>query len=203
MTAGNGTRGLQRRSLIAQLMAQLTAHGGDALLVTGLGAPTYDVAAAGERDDICYLWGVMGLAVPTGLGLALAQPDRRVLVITGDGEMMMGIGSLAVVAAEAPANLAILVLDNEAFGETGQQAGLTSGRTDIAAMARGAGINETLLVTEERDIAGLAPFLLEGNGPRLAAAKVALTEDPLTLPTTDGALIARRFRAAVLGEEKR
>ena len=129
----------------------------------------------------------MGLAVPTALGVALAQPDRRVVAITGDGEMMMGLGSLAVVGDQAPANLAILVLDNEAFGETGRQRGLTAGRTDIAAVAKGFGIAKTMTVTEQGKVGELAELLFETPGPVLAVAKIAISEDPWALPEKDGA----------------
>ena len=122
----------------------------------------------------------MGLAVPTALGVALAQPDRRVVCVTGDGEMLMGIGSLGVVGDQAPANLAILVLDNESFGETGRQRGLTSGRTDIAAVAKGFGIAKT----HDRDRAGRRSaswpsFLFKTPGPVLAVAKIAHHRGPL------------------------
>ena len=106
-------------------MAELLAHRGQALIVTGLGSPTWDCFAAGDSSDYLYSWGAMGLALPTALGVAMAQPARRVVCVTGDGEMLMGIGALGVVGDQAPDNLAILVLDNESFGETGRQRGLT------------------------------------------------------------------------------
>ncbi|MGI9411970.1 MAG: thiamine pyrophosphate-dependent enzyme, partial [Hyphomicrobiaceae bacterium] len=118
---------IQRRKFVADLLAQRDG----ALVIPGLGSPTWDSYAAGDSPEYLYSWGGMGLAVPTALGLALAQPQRRVLAMTGDGEMMMGIGSLGVVADHAPDNLGILVLDNEHFGETGKQTGLTSNQTDL------------------------------------------------------------------------
>ena len=147
------------------LMAELLARRGSSLIVTGLGSPTWDAFAAGDSPEYLYSWGGMGLAVPTALGVALAQPGRRVVCVTGDGEMLMGIGSLAVVADQAPANLGILVLDNESFGETGRQRGLTSGLTDIAAVARGFGIARTLTVTEHGAAGELAELLFETPGP--------------------------------------
>src|SRR5215831_11168755 len=108
---------LSRRGAIARILAGR----GDTLLVTGLGSPTYDCAAAGDHPLNFYLWGAMGSAVTVGLGVALAQPKRRVLVITGDGEMLMGLGALATVAVKKPDNLAIVVIDNERYGETGMQ----------------------------------------------------------------------------------
>jgi len=139
----------------------------------------------------------MGLAVPTALGVALAQPDRRVLALTGDGEMMMGIGSLGVVASQAPKNLAILVLDNESFGETGRQTGLTAGCADLCAIAEGFGIVETMTVTEQGATGVLATFLFKRPGPVFAVAKIALSEDPWSLPVKDGTAIARRFRISL------
>jgi phosphonopyruvate decarboxylase len=182
-------------------MAALLAQRGNALIATGLGSPTWDCFAAGDSPEYLYSWGGMGLAVPTALGVALAQPARRVVCVTGDGEMLMGIGSLGVVADQAPANLAILVLDNERFGETGRQRGLTSGRADITAIAQGFGITRTMTVTEQSAVGELAEFLFKAPGPALAVAKIAITEDPWALPEKDGAAIAHRFRAA-LGVDK-
>ena len=186
-----------RRSFVAELLA----HRGNALIVPGLGSPNWDIFAAGDSPEFLYSWGGMGLAVPTALGVALAQPKRRVLAITGDGEVMMGIGSLAVVGDQAPANLAILVLDNETFAETGRQRGLTAGRTDLAQVAKGFGIAKTMTVTEQGRAGELAEFLFKAPGPVLAVAKIAITEDPWALPEKDGAAIAHRFRVA-LGLEK-
>ena len=179
------------------LMAELLARRGSSLIVTGLGSPTWDAFAAGDSPAYLYSWGGMGLAVPTALGVALAQPGRRVVCVTGDGEMLMGIGALAVVADQGPANLGILVLDNESFGETGRQRGLTSGLTDIAAVARGFGIAKTLTVTEQGEAGELVELLFETPGPVLAVAKIAITDDPWALPEKDGAAIALRFRAAL------
>ena len=153
---------IARRPFVAELMGLRKG----ALVVPGLGSPCWDISAAGDSTDFLYNWGGMGLAVPTALGLALAQPNRRVLAITGDGEMMMGIGSLGVVADQAPKNLGILVLDNEHFSETGQ-------------------------------IKELANLLFERPGPTFAVAKIAITEDPWSLPEKDGAVIAHRFKAAL------
>jgi thiamine pyrophosphate-dependent acetolactate synthase large subunit-like protein len=184
---------IARRAFVAELLGQR----GTALIVTGLGSPTWDCFASGDHAEYLYSWGGMGLAVPTALGVALAQPQRRVVAITGDGEMMMGLGSLAVVGDQAPENLAILVLDNEAFGETGRQRGLTAGRTDIVAVAEGFGIAKTMTVTEQGKVGELAELLFQAPGPVLAVAKIAISEDPGALPEKDGATIAQRFRGAL------
>jgi thiamine pyrophosphate-dependent acetolactate synthase large subunit-like protein len=186
---------IRRRELVSALLARRNG----ALVVPGLGSPTWDCFASGDQPDYLYSWGGMGLCVPTALGLALAQPGRRVLALTGDGEMMMGIGSLAVAAAQAPDNLGILVLDNEHFGETGRQSGLTGAGVDLCALARGAGIGETLAVAAMDQMDALAALMFEHPGPTFATAKIALTDEPWALPEKDGAVIARRFRTAVAG----
>ena len=190
MTASNLIR---RRELVAALLARR----GGALVVPGLGSPTWDCFAAGDQPEYLYSWGGMGLCLATALGLALARPERRVFALTGDGEMLMGLGSLAVVGAQAPENLGILVLDNESFGETGRQPGLTGGRAELCAMARGAGIAATLEVTSMDQTEALAELMFQQPGPTFAVAKIALTDEPWALPEKDGAVIARRFRGAV------
>ena len=184
---------IQRRKFVSDLLAKRDG----AMVIPGLGSPTWDSFAAGDSPEYLYSWGGMGLAVPTALGLAQARPDKRVLALTGDGEMMMGIGSLGVVADNAPENLAILVLDNEHFGETGKQTGLTSSRTDLCKIAEGFGISKTMLVTEHGAVDELAELMFHTPGPVFAVAKIALSEDPWQLPEKDGAAIARRFRIAL------
>ena len=188
---------ISRRPFVAELLR----HRGNALVATGLGSATWDCFAAGDSPEYLYSWGGMGLAVPTALGLALAQPSRRIVAITGDGEIMMGLGSLAVVGDQYPKNLGVLVLDNEKFGETGRQRGLTASRTDIAAVAEKLGFRATMTVTEQSAAVELARFLFTEPGPILGVAKIAVTEDPWALPEKDGATIAHRFRTA-LGLEK-
>ena len=188
---------IKRRPFVAALLAERNG----ALVVPGLGSATWDCSASGDSPEYLYSWGGMGLAVPTALGLALAHPERRVLALTGDGEMLMGIGSLGVVAAQAPNNLAILVLDNQHFGETGRQIGLTSEATDLCKVAEGFGIAHTMTVTEQSATAALAKFLFTKTGPVFAVAKIALSEDPWSLPIKDGAVIAHRMRVA-LGHER-
>ncbi len=189
----NGRGELMRRPLVARVLASR----GEALVVSGLGAPTYDVAAAGESPKTFHFWGAMGLVAMTGLGLALARPRDRVLVVTGDGDMMMGIGSLATISRAAPQNLAILVLDNERFGETGEQQSLTAGPADIAAMARGAGIARVADVSDEAGVEAMIDALYSAEGPVLCVAHVARGEDPKVLPEWDGRKQVVAFRAAL------
>lgn len=187
--------GLQRRQVVTHVLAQRD----DALIVAGLGAPAYDCAAAGDHPNTFYLWGAMGLAATVGLGLALAQPRRRVLVVTGDGEALMGLGGLATIAAQRPKNLAILVVDNQTFGETGHQPGLTAAGVDLAAAARGLGFARAVTVASARGLKGLPDLLFHTPGPVFAVVKVAAAADPLVLPPRDGVYLKHRFREALLG----
>ena len=185
---------LHRREVVEALLSRR----GEMLVVAGLGAPAWDITAAGDRAQNFPLWGAMGGAVPLGLGLALAQPSRRVLVITGDGEMLMGIGSLATVALQAPANLAIVVLDNESYGETGMQSTHTAGPTDLAAIASASGIPHTAVVRDADAMASALPQILTQDGPVFLNIKVRAEKLPLVLPPKDGKLLSRRFRRALL-----
>jgi thiamine pyrophosphate-dependent acetolactate synthase large subunit-like protein len=184
---------LDRRSAVAALLELLP----DALVVTGLGSPTYDVFAAGQRPSNFYLWGAMGGAVPMALGLALAQPDRSVLAITGDGEQLMGVGSLASVAAQAPANLTIVVLDNGHFGETGMQVSHTGLGSDLAAVARGFGIARTHTIETTEQLLDLAAEAAERSGTTFARVLVGLQETARALPPRDGVANKNSFRAAL------
>ncbi len=186
---------LRRRDVVKALLAER----GDALVVAGLGAPAWDVTAAGDHALSFPLWGAMGGAAMVGLGLALAQPARRVLVVTGDGEMLMALGSLATVAAQAPRNLAIVVLDNERYGETGMQATHTAWGVDLAAVAAGAGlpVAETVMETAELDAA--IAKVRTAPGPVFVTVKVRAETLPLVLPPRDGAYLKDRFRTALLG----
>jgi thiamine pyrophosphate-dependent acetolactate synthase large subunit-like protein len=187
---------IRRRQLVSRLLADRA----DMLVVSGLGSPTYDCAAAGDHPLNFYLWGAMGSAVTVGLGLALAQPKRRVLVVTGDGEMLMGLGALATVAVKKADNLAIAVLDNEHYGETGMQRTHTGFGVDLAGMARMAGFRTTATIARasERD-AGVSK-LRAAPGPVMVVFKVSAARDPLVLPSWDGALLKNRFRQALLGQ---
>ena len=171
---------------------------GSMLVVAGLGAPAWDITAVGDCAENMPLWGGMGGAAMLGLGLALAQPSRKVLVITGDGEMLMGLGSLATIAVQAPPNLAILVQDNEHYGETGMQETHTAHGVDLIAMARGAGFRRTLLVTDQAQLPGLREAIHE-EGCLFALAKVDPSTLPLVLPPRDGAYLQARLREALLG----
>ncbi|UCH39329.1 MAG: aldehyde dehydrogenase [Gammaproteobacteria bacterium] len=184
---------LHRREVVQSLLAER----GDMLVVAGLGAPAWDVTAAGDTPLNFPLWGAMGGAVPLGLGLALAQPSRRVLVITGDGEMLMGIGSLATVALQAPGNLAIVVLDNERYGETGMQATHNAAETDLAAVAAASGIPVSGVIRNETELVAALPQIHDGKGPVFFNIKIRAETLPLVLPPKDGELLGDRFRRAL------
>jgi len=183
---------LKRRDVVAAVLKQR----GDALVVTGLGSPTYDVHAAGDRDDNYYLWGAMGGAALVGLGLALAQPQRRVLVITGDGEQLMAVGGLATIAVAKPRNLSIVVIDNQHYGETGMQASHTGKGIDLAKLAEANGFAAAETIGTMAEVETLAKTLnAAANGPRLFVVKVAADSPPRSMPARDAVFIKNRFRA--------
>jgi thiamine pyrophosphate-dependent acetolactate synthase large subunit-like protein len=182
---------LNRRAVAATLLREP----GEMLVVTGLGAPTYDAAAAGDRALNFYLWGAMGGAVMLGLGLALVQPSRRVLVLTGDGQMLMGLGALATIAAAAPANLAIAVLDNARYGETGSQRSHTGLTTDLSAVAAACGWTATATAHDMAEVEALTPRLR--REALFAVIRIAADEEPRHLPSRDGAHLADRIRRAL------
>jgi thiamine pyrophosphate-dependent acetolactate synthase large subunit-like protein len=182
---------LNRRAVVARLLHEP----GDLLVVTGLGAPSYDAAAAGERPLNFYLWGAMGGAAMVGLGIALAQPARRVLVLTGDGEMLMGMGSLATIAAADAPNLAIAVLDNARYGETGSQRSHTGLTTDLAAVAAACGWTGTATAREMAEVDALTPRLR--REALFAVIRISADEEPRHLPPRDGGYLTNRFRRAI------
>ncbi len=180
-------------------MAQILEQRGDALLITGLGSPCWDAAAAGDRDTNFYVWGGMGGAAMMGLGLAIAQPARRVLVITGDGEMLMGLGALATIAVQRPKNLSVIVMDNERYGETGMQATHTHYGVDLAGMAASAGFTLTATITRTKTLSEFIPKIYRADGPVFCSVKVDDAKLPMVLPERDGSWLKARFRKAVVG----
>ena len=186
---------LDRRELTRALLADR----GEMVCIAGLGAPAWDITAVGDHPLNLPLWGGMGGAAMIGLGLALAQPNRKVLVLTGDGEMLMGIGALATIAVKAPKNLSIVVQDNEHYGETGMQETATKHGVDLVTMAKGAGIAHTMFVTKPGDVPALKAAIHAGNGPFFAVAKIDEASKKLVLPPRDGSIIQNRMREAILG----
>lgn len=184
---------IDRREFVSRLLALVP----DALVVTGLGSASYDVFAAGDRDKNYYLWGAMGGAASLALGLALAQPDRPVVCVTGDGEQLMGIGSLGSIAAKQPRNLTVVVLDNGHFGETGMQRSHTSLGTDLVAVAKGFGIENAFGVDSVVRVGEIAERINARLGPVFVRVAIEANEPPRALPPRDGAFIKNRFRAAL------
>lgn len=184
---------LCRREVVRTLLADRQ----DLLVVTGLGSASYDVMAAGDHDGNYYLWAAMGSAITVGLGLANAQPGKSVVVITGDGELLMGFGALATVALQKPANLTVVVLDNGHFGETGMQRSHTSLGTDLVAVARGFGIKDAFSIRETDQASEVAERVKARRGVAFAQVFIRPDEPPRALPPRDGVHVKNRFRAAL------
>ena len=185
---------LDRRKVVARLLADRK----DAVVVPGLGSSNYDIAAAGDHDRNFYNWGAMGGAAMIGLGIALAQPKVPVIVITGDGEMLMGMGGLATIALSNPRNLSVIALDNGHYGETGGQKSHTSGRTDLSIIATGCGIADVRTITTMAEVETLAERINRvGEGPLFATIKIGNDELPRILPQRDAIFLKNRVRIAL------
>jgi thiamine pyrophosphate-dependent acetolactate synthase large subunit-like protein len=183
---------MDRRAAVKKL---LDARDG-ALVVTGLGSPSYDVHAVGDRDDNYYLWGAMGGAALVGLGLAQAQPQKRVMVITGDGEQLMAFGALATIAVAGPRNLDVIVLDNQHFGETGMQQSHTGRGIAFDKVAQATGFAETAELCTLDEVDELVVRLrTPAAGPRLFVLKIKAENLPRSLPPRDATHVKNRFRA--------
>ena len=184
---------LDRRAAVAALLEDRR----DLLVVTGLGSASYDVMAAGDHDSNYYLWAAMGSAAMTGLGLATARPDRPVCVVTGDGEMLMGFGSLATIALKAPKNLTICVLDNGHFGETGMQVSHAGRGISLDAVAKTCGFSWTGEIDTMAGVEDLRTRIHARDGLKLATVKIRAENPPRVLPPRDGVYVKNRFRSAL------
>lgn len=189
MTTGS----LDRRAVAVELLQDRR----DLLVVTGLGSASYDLMAAGDHDHNYYLWAAMGSAATVGFGLAMAQTTRPVLVLTGDGEMLMGLGALATIGQKLPANLTIAVLDNGHYGETGMQMSHTGRGLELTRVAAGCNIPWTGIVQDMAGVAALRTRLHAKAGTAFATIKVGADELPRVLPPRDGVFVKNRFRAAL------
>jgi thiamine pyrophosphate-dependent acetolactate synthase large subunit-like protein len=182
---------LDRREVVKALLANRK----DAIAIGGLGASTNDITAAGDHARNFYLWGGMGGAAMMGLGLALAQPKLPVVVITGDGEMLMGMGSLATIGLQKPANLSIIVLDNECYGETGGQTSHTASVADLVGVAKACGIPDSRAISTMAEVETFAKAMQDiSSGPRFANVKIDSANLDRVLPTRDGTFILTRLR---------
>jgi thiamine pyrophosphate-dependent acetolactate synthase large subunit-like protein len=184
---------LQRRQVVGALLEDR----GDAAVVTGLGSPTYDVAAVSPSERNYYLWGAMGGAAMTGLGLSLAQPDLHVIVFTGDGEALMGMGALGTIGVMRPANLSIVVLDNEHYGETGMQQSHLGMGVDLSAVAAACGIRRASQVTSEAELQVAIAGFHRADDTQFLQIKVDPEMPPRVMPTRDGVDNKNRFRRAI------
>ena len=181
---------LNRREAVKTLLAER----GNLLVVSGLGSSSYDVFDVGENLANFYLWGAMGGAAMVGLGLALAQPKRPVAVVTGDGEQLMGLGSLLTVAAKKPANLSIIVLDNGHFGETGMQKSHSGLGARLEVIAGGAGFTSITEIGDLESVATLRRKLQNFDGPHFARIHIGSAHVERALPPRDGVFLKNRFR---------
>ncbi|BAP45161.1 thiamine pyrophosphate-dependent enzyme [Pseudomonas sp. 21LCFQ02] len=184
---------LCRREVVRTLLADRQ----DVLVVTGLGSASYDVMAAGDHDGNYYLWAAMGSAITVGLGLANAQPDKSVVVITGDGELLMGFGALATVSLQQPRNLTIVVLDNGHFGETGMQVSHAGFGIKLDQVANTCGFAWTDEIRDMDGVHSLRERFANRDGVKLATVKIKAENPPRVLPPRDGPYIKNRFRAAL------
>ncbi|MDP4022968.1 thiamine pyrophosphate-dependent enzyme [Methylobacterium sp. NEAU 140] len=189
----NAGGALDRRAVVARLLADRA----DLLVVTGLGSPSYDVMAAGDHDGNYYLWAAMGSAATVGLGLAKAQPGRPVLVVTGDGEMLMGLGALATLAVQNPPNLSIAVLDNGHYGETGMQLSHAGRGLALDRVAAACGFGWTAAIDDMAGVDALRARVAARAGLSFARIGVRAENPPRVLPPRDGVHVKNRFRAAL------
>jgi thiamine pyrophosphate-dependent acetolactate synthase large subunit-like protein len=187
---------LKRRRVVETLLADR----GDLLVIGGLGAPAWDITAAGDHPNNFPMWGAMGGAAVLGLGLALAQPKRNVLVVTGDGEMLMGIGSLATIGISKAPNLSIVVLDNEAYGETGQQDTATKHGVSLSGIARACAMKDCRDINTMVEVQALRDRIHQGGGSLFAQIKIDPEKIPLVLPPRDSTFIKNRMRMSILGQ---
>lgn len=184
---------MDRRAAVAQLLAERR----DLAVVTGLGSPAYDACAAGDHPRTYYLWGAMGGAVPMGLGLALAMPETPVLVLTGDGELLMGLGALATAAAKAPANLTVAALDNRRYGETGMQPSHTANGVDLEGVAKACGFAWTATASRLEAVDAVRGKLEARAGLGFVNLLVEADDPARVLPPRDGVWLKHRVRAAL------
>tara|TARA_Y100001970_G_C14164425_1_gene820444 strand:- start:718 stop:1311 length:594 start_codon:yes stop_codon:yes gene_type:complete len=188
---------LNRRLVISELLKERE----NSLIINGLGGTCWDVASLGDNDLNFYVWGGMGNACMIGLGLALSQPDKKVIVITGDGEMLMGIGSLATIALKQPKNLSIVVFDNELYGETGNQKTHTAYCTNLSKIAIGSGIINSSIILTQEDLLSLSSEIHQIKNLSFSVIKINQGQEEIVLPIREGAFIKSRFRRALLGEK--
>lgn len=194
--ASSQTRLMNRSDLTRRLVARLKRN---EAVIGGIGNNNFDLWAAGQRPENFYMLGSMGLTAPIALGVALAQPQRRVFALEGDGSLLMQLGALGTIAAAGAKNLALVVFDNGMYQITGKQRSLTASTVDLVAMAKGAGLAQSAWVADEADFEAHVDRALDGDGPWLIAARID-GEKPAGVTERDPARIRQRFMAAMAGK---
>ncbi len=184
---------LKRREVVEELLHDR----GETLVITGLGSSTYDVMAAGDNDLNYYLWGAMGGAAMVGLGLAKSRPDRNVLVITGDGEMLMAMGAFATIAVQAPKNLTIAILDNGYYGETGMQLSHAGRGVELNKVAASVNFDWTARITDMEGVRDLRNRVHARNAVNCATIAIDAVEVERVLPWRDGVYVKNRMKLAL------
>jgi thiamine pyrophosphate-dependent acetolactate synthase large subunit-like protein len=188
---------LDRRYVIETLLKNRK----DTLIINGLGGTCWDIASLGDNDLNFYVWGGMGNACMIGLGLSLSQPEKKIIVITGDGEMLMGIGSLATIAVKQPKNLSIVIFDNELYGETGNQETHTAHCVDLYRIAIGSGIKKSKIVKTKQELDILTSEIYSFDELTFSQVKISQNQGPTILPIREGPYIKSRFRKKLLGQQ--
>ena len=194
MTKAHGS--LDRRDIVKRIIG---GHD-DYLVVTGLGGAGYDCTAArGDHDLNFCMHGAMGGAPIVALGMAIAQPERRVIAVLGDGDMLMGLGSLATIITKRPKNLAVVVLDNGHYVETGNQLTASGHGVDLSGMAKAAGFPVAFDLADSAEIDDKVRQIQEAPGPVFACVKITGDQPPPVPKTRDASYMKLRFRKALLG----
>jgi thiamine pyrophosphate-dependent acetolactate synthase large subunit-like protein len=184
---------MNRFDLTKRLVAKLKNQ---EAVIGGIGNTNFDLWTAGQRPQNFYMLGSMGLAVPIGLGVALAQPQRKTFVLEGDGSMLMQLGALGTVAATAAKNLAIVVFDNQMYQITGSQKSLTASTVDLVAVAKGAGLKQSEWAKDEAHFEQLVERALKGDGPWFIGARIDGSK-PAGVTERDPAKIRSRFMEGI------
>ncbi|MGZ0189006.1 MAG: thiamine pyrophosphate-dependent enzyme [Alphaproteobacteria bacterium] len=197
MTVGSQNR-LERRGAVHRLLKDRDPN---VLVVAGLGSAIWDAESAGETPLNFYLLGAMGSATPTALGLATAQPDKRVIALVGDAELAMGLYALATIGWRKPENLSVICLDNGRFGETGGQVSHTGMNLDLAGVAAASGIQTVRRVNDDAGIDELRELVMGGPGPVFGLVEITADMPPVAMPIRNGVIGMTRFREALLGPQ--
>jgi thiamine pyrophosphate-dependent acetolactate synthase large subunit-like protein len=193
-----GVKVMNRSDLTRRLVSRLR---NDEAVVAGIGNTHFDLWASGQRPQNYYMLGSMGLAVPIALGVALAQPERQVFALEGDGSMLMQLGALGTVASARPKNLAIAVFDNGAYQITGSQPALTATGVDLVAVARAAGLAQSAWATDEAHFEALVDRALAGEGPVFIGTRTD-QQPPAGVTERDAARIRIRFMDGIRVEHR-